>query len=36
MHTQVEVCSLQDIESAAKLLATFVKGITPKTDFRPL
>lgn len=36
MHTQVEVCSLQDIESAAKLLAAFVKGITPKTDFRPL
>lgn len=36
MHTQVEVCSLKDIEDSAKLLAAFVKGIGPKTDFRPL
>ncbi|RIL11672.1 MAG: hypothetical protein DCC75_01885 [Proteobacteria bacterium] len=35
MHTQVEVCSLKDIENAAKLLAQFVKDIGPKTDFRP-
>lgn len=36
MHTQVEMCSLKDIEDSAKLLAAFVKGIGPKTDFRPL
>ena len=36
MHTQAEVCSLHDIENAAKLLAGFVKGIGPKTDFRPV
>lgn len=35
MHTQVEVCSLQDLENAAKLLAKFVSKITDKTDFRP-
>ena len=35
MHTQVEVCHLSDIENAAKLLAVFVNGIKPKTDFRP-
>lgn len=36
MHTQVEVCSLKDIENSAKLLATFVKSIGTKSDFRPL
>ena len=35
MHTQVEVCSLNDIENAAKLLASFVAGINDKTDFIP-
>lgn len=35
MHTQSEVCSLQDLENSAKLLAAFVKSIGPKTDFRP-
>jgi endoglucanase len=36
MHTQVEVCSFKDLELSAKLLAEFVKSITPKTDFRPV
>ena len=35
MHTQVEVCSFKDLENAAKLLAAFIKGIGPKTDFTP-
>lgn len=35
MHTQVEVCSYQDLENSAKLLAAFVKEIKPSTDFRP-
>ena len=35
MHTQVEVCSLKDMENAAKLLAAFVRSIGLKTDFRP-
>ncbi len=35
MHSQVEVCSLSDLENAAKLLAAFVQNITPRTDFRP-
>ncbi len=36
MHTQVEMCSLSDIENAAKLLAHFVKSIAKNTDFRPM
>ncbi len=36
MHTQVEVCSLADLENSAKLLAEFIKSITAKTDFRPM
>jgi putative aminopeptidase FrvX len=36
MHTQVEVAHLGDLEQSAKLIATFIKGITPKTDFRPM
>lgn len=36
MHTQAEVCSYADLENSAKLLAEFVKSITPKTDFRPM
>lgn len=35
MHSQVEVCSLKDLENSAKLLAQFIKGVTAKTDFRP-
>lgn len=35
MHTQVEVCSLKDIENSAKLLAAFIKDIGARTDFRP-
>ena len=35
MHTPVEVCSLRDIEDAAKLLAEFVLNISERTDFRP-
>jgi tetrahedral aminopeptidase len=36
MHTQVEVCSLSDLENSAKLIAAFVKSVTNKTDFRPM
>ncbi len=35
MHTQVEICSLKDLENSAKLLAEFIKGLSEKTDFRP-
>lgn len=35
MHTQVEMCSLKDLENASKLLAAFIKNIGPRTDFRP-
>ena len=35
MHTQVEVCSLKDMENAAKILATFIKNITSRTSFKP-
>lgn len=35
MHTQVEVCSLTDLENTAKLLAQFIKDIDSKTDFTP-
>lgn len=35
MHTQVEVCSLDDLENAARLLARFIKGLSARTDFRP-
>jgi len=36
MHTQVEVCSLKDLENSAKLIAQFVRDIGAKTDFRPM
>lgn len=36
MHSQVEVCSLADLENCSKLLAGFVKSVTAKSDFRPL
>ena len=35
MHTQVEVCSLKDLEYASNLLAAFIQEIKPSTDFRP-
>ncbi|MCB9029460.1 MAG: M42 family metallopeptidase [Deltaproteobacteria bacterium] len=35
MHTQVEVCSLKDLENAAKLLAEFIKGLGARSDFTP-
>ena len=35
MHTQAEICSLQDLENSARLLAEFLKSISLKTDFRP-
>lgn len=35
MHTQVEVCSLKDLENAAKLLANFVMNLSERTDFTP-
>lgn len=36
MHTQIEVCSLVDLENSAKLLAHFAASITAKTDFTPM
>lgn len=35
MHSPVEICSLDDLENAAKLLATFIKGVAARADFRP-
>ncbi len=35
MHTPVEVITISDLENTAKLLAEFVKKVTPKTDFIP-
>ena len=35
MHTQVEICSLSDIENAVKLLVAFVQSVDERTDFRP-
>lgn len=35
MHATAEVCSLADIDAAARLLAAFVTAVTPDTDFRP-
>lgn len=35
MHTAVEVCSLKDLELAARLLAEFIMSISERTDFRP-
>lgn len=36
MHTQAEVCSLDDIENSARLLVEFLRGIGPDDDFRPI
>jgi tetrahedral aminopeptidase len=35
MHTQVEMCSLKDLDQSAALLAAFVQSITSKTSFIP-
>jgi len=35
MHSPNELVSLSDLENAARLLAEFIKTITPETDFRP-
>lgn len=35
MHSPSEVISLQDLESAARVIAEFVRSITPESDFRP-
>lgn len=35
MHTPVEVCCLDDIDRAARLVAEFVRSVREDTDFRP-
>jgi putative aminopeptidase FrvX len=35
MHSPNEVISLSDLTNAARLIAEFVRTITPETDFRP-
>jgi endoglucanase len=35
MHSAVEMCSLEDIDRAADLLAAFAVGLEPNTDFTP-
>ena len=35
MHTQAEVCSLNDLDNSAKLLAEFIKGLSASTNLRP-
>jgi endoglucanase len=35
MHSPSEVVSLSDLESAAQVIAAFVRTITPESDFRP-
>ncbi|GMV97788.1 MAG: M42 family metallopeptidase [Phycisphaerae bacterium] len=35
MHTQVEVCSLADLENAARLIAETIARIDARTDFTP-
>jgi endoglucanase len=36
MHTQVEVCALDDIENSVRLLVDFIKSIGEDTNFRPI
>ena len=36
MHTQVEMCSLSDLEACAQLIAETVARIDSKTDFTPM
>jgi putative aminopeptidase FrvX len=35
MHTPVEVVSLADLDRIADLLSTFVRDLTPSTEFDP-
>ena len=35
MHTQVEICSITDLDNAARLLVEFIKSVDDHTDFRP-
>jgi endoglucanase len=35
MHTQVEVCSQEDLKNAAELLALFTESVKADSDFRP-
>ena len=35
MHSPSEIISLSDLESAANVIAEFVRGVTPESDFRP-
>jgi len=35
MHTPVEVCSLRDLENAARLIAATIEKMTPGMDFTP-
>jgi putative aminopeptidase FrvX len=35
MHSPVEVVSLADLETCAKLLAATIRAIGPETDFVP-
>lgn len=35
MHTPNEMIELMDVENAAKLIASFIKSLTPETDFVP-
>jgi endoglucanase len=35
MHSPSEMVSLSDLESAAQVIAAFVRTITPESDFRP-
>ena len=36
MHSPNEVVSLSDLENAARLIAEFIRTITPESDFRPM
>ena len=36
MHTQVEIISLDDLESSINVLVDFVRSVKPDTDFRPI
>ena len=35
MHSPVEIVSLTDLETCAKLLAATIRAIGPETDFTP-
>lgn len=35
MHSPSEIVSLTDLESAAQVIAQFVRAVTPESDFRP-